>query len=49
LMPKALLRLGLARSASQKGYRLTLQGWAAEELPGTDICHRNRLYDEMDG
>jgi plasmid stability protein len=44
-----LLRLGLARSAPQKGYRLTLQGWAAEELPGVDICDRDRLFDVMDG
>lgn len=43
-----LLRRGLAQPKKSE-YRLKLQGWRAEELPGVDLLDRDKLFDLMDG
>lgn len=43
-----LLRRGLTQPR-KSGYRLKLQGWRAEELPGVDLLDRDKLFDLMDG
>jgi plasmid stability protein len=42
-----LLRQALAQPRRQP-YRLKLQGWKGELLPGVDICDRNTLFDILD-
>lgn len=42
-----LLRQGLARQEARKDYRLSLQGWEAEQRPGGDILDRDKLFDLM--
>ena len=44
-----LLRDGLARLAEPAPYKLTLEGWEAEEQPGVDLLDRDKLFDLMDG
>ena len=43
-----LLRRALALT-SRTPYRLKLQGWNADQLPGVNILDRDSLFDLMDG
>ncbi len=43
-----LLRQSMTRPRRQARFALRLQGWAAEEQPGTDLLDRDALHDLMD-
>ncbi len=40
-----LLRQGLDMRPQPLDYRLELEGWDAEELPGVDVLDRDKLSD----
>ena len=42
---KDLLRQGLDMRPQPLDYRLELEGWDAEELPGVDVLDRDKLFD----
>jgi len=42
-----LLRQGLADPPRRSDYRLELEGWEAQALPGVDVLDRDSLFDIM--
>ena len=42
-LPTSLLRQGLDMRPQPLDYRLELEGWDAEELPGVDVLDRDKL------
>ena len=42
---KDVLKKGLELRPQQPDYRLELEGWDAEELPGFDLLDRDKLLD----
>jgi plasmid stability protein len=44
-----LLRHSLALGSKGRGYKLRLDGWEGELLPGVDILDRDKLFDLMNG
>ena len=42
-----LLRQGLAPRRQRSDYRLELEGWAGQEMPGVDVLDRDKLFDLM--
>jgi hypothetical protein len=44
-----LLRHALAVPSPRRSYKLNLEGWEAQQLPGVDILDRDKLFDLMNG
>jgi hypothetical protein len=44
-----LLRQAIDAKPGHSRFRLELEGWDAETLPGVDILDRDKLFDLMDG
>jgi hypothetical protein len=44
-----LLRHAMADQRRRLPYKLELEGWEAEPLPGVDLLDRDKLFDLMNG
>jgi hypothetical protein len=44
-----LLRQSISIQDQREPFRLELEGWNAELLPGVDILDRDKLFDLMNG